>query len=130
MFIKIVEASELRPELSLRASDYISKDSMTELSRQRMETGLRIDARVLGELIDEEEASTVGSPVVDQLWETRNVRRNGPASQPFLRRVRIIAVGDTHAVVENVETGHRTYVRLKAFGGKSTKDYQRVVDGS
>jgi hypothetical protein len=60
---------------------------------------------------------------VDQTWEHLD-KRTAVAGIP--RQVRVVNVGDTHAVVENMATGNRTTVRLAAFSGKGSKSYKRV----
>lgn len=129
MFIRIVESSELRPELSLRASDYINKgNEMHSLQQRRLETGKPVSKVVLEALL-EEDTPEVPEVAVDQFWETTDTKRS-KAADGGKRRVRIVAVGDTHAIAENVATGNRTSIRLAAFKAKNKKDYFPVASGS
>ncbi len=124
--IRIVETSELRPELSLRASDYINnKDSMNAFN-QRLDTGKTLDKDTVEELVKPDKRP-VPALAVDQLWEATFCRR---AHDMPVRKVRIVAIGDTHAIVENVITGNRTKVRLAAFRGRTKKDYYPADNGS
>lgn len=132
MYIRIVEASELTPELTLRATDYMEKENrMTSLSIERMETG-RTPSAARAILTEETEVPTLA---VDQLWECTESRVLGgkggaQGTRAVTRRVRIVSVGETHAEVDNVETGLRRSIRLSAFKGKTKKDYYLVSDGS
>lgn len=60
---------------------------------------------------------------VGQTWEHLD-KRTSASGIP--RQVRVVAVGDTHAVLENMATGNRTTVRLSAFNGKGSKSYKRI----
>lgn len=62
---------------------------------------------------------------VGQVWETANVRRPRCGGSPGLRLVEITAVGETHAEVTNIDTGHRTLVARGAFSGSSRRGYSR-----
>lgn len=129
MYIRIVESSELRPELSLRASDYINKETnMNALTNQRLETGKAIRPSAIRALTDEE-PTEVPALAIDQEWETIDSKRS-KASDGGKRRVRIVAVGDTHAIAENTISGNRTSIRLSAFKAKGKKDYFPVNSGS
>lgn len=124
MYIRIVESSELRPELSLRASDYIKEPQMNAAT-QRLETGKQLPK----ELLEPMEATNNEIPTltIDQLWEIADNRK---ANAPKVRTVKVITIGDTHAIVENTETKHRTSVRLAAFNGRTKKSYRPSSDGS
>lgn len=126
--IRIIESSELRPELSLRASDYIGKDNMNALAQARLDTGRAMHQELVGELTAPEKVE-VPKVACGQLWEVSTKGQHNPG-KVAMRRVLIVAVGDTHAVVENTVTGNRTKVRLKAFRGTTKKDYRFVSHGS
>jgi len=132
MYIRIVEASELTPDLRLSASDYMQKENrMSTLSIERMETGRTPPvARALAE-----EATEVPKVAVDQLWECTESRVLGGkggarGTRAVTRRVKIVSIGETHVEADNVETGLRRTIRLSAFRGKTKKDYYPVADGS
>jgi len=133
MYIRIVEASELRPELTLRATDYMTRENrMSNFAIERMETG-RTPTKAKALLT--EEYQEVPPLAVDQLWECTESRylrgdKGGGGSRAATRRVKIIAIGETHAEAENVDTGVRRSIRLSAFRGKTKKDYYPVTDGS
>lgn len=61
---------------------------------------------------------------VGQYWEDLDPRHRDPHGAP--RQVRVIAVGNTHAVLENTQTHSRTTVRLSSFSGRGSKNYKRV----
>lgn len=132
MYIRIVESSELNPELTLRASDYMKReDRMSTLSIERMETG-RTPSAAKALLSEEREIPPLE---VGQLWECTESRVLGGkggarGTRAVTRRVRIASIGETHAEVDNVETGLRRSIRLSAFRGKTKKDYYPVTDGS
>lgn len=125
--IRIVQSSELaqrQAELgtnSLLARDHVGERKM-RLVEKRLDTGKGIDKTALHQLVEDEPAAT--SLEVGQEWETNNVRRTPGKDQPSVRRVRITAIGDTHAEVENLDTGNRTAVRLAAFSGRGMKNYR------
>jgi hypothetical protein len=52
-------------------------------------------------------------------WLDGDRRNNTQDGAP--RYLRVVAVGDTHAVVENKATGHRSTVKLTNFSGKPKK---------
>lgn len=131
MYIRIVEASELRPELTLRATDYMTKENrMSNFAIERMETGrVSTKAKIL---LTEQEITKLA---VDQLWECTESRVLGgkggaQGTRTVTRRVKIVSIGETHAEVDNVDTGLRRSIRLAAFRGKTKKDYYPVTDGS
>lgn len=128
MFIRIVEASELTPELSLRASDYLKETPVSSAAIQRLETGRKVPTRAALRLIEEAD----GPPTVEvgQLWEIEDSRGRDSSDGGF-RRVEVKSISDTHAEVENTRTEHRTIVRLSAFNGRTKKGYRLVSsDGS
>lgn len=57
-----------------------------------------------------------------QLWESRDERVK-PA-----RQLRVIDVGDEHAVMENIETGRRTTVQLRLFKPNTKRGFRLVVE--
>ena len=133
MYIRIVEASELRPELTLRATDYMARENrMSNFAIERMETG-RAPTKAKALLTEEDQE--VPQLAVDQLWECTESRVQGGkggarGTRSVTRRVKIVSIGETHAEVDNVETGLRRTIRLSAFRGKTRKDYYPVTDGS
>jgi hypothetical protein len=134
MYIRIVEASELTPDLRLSASDYMTKENrVSTFTHQRMETGKFISAEAVKELSMEE--NEVPALAVDQLWEITEARVYGKkggaqGTRPATRRVKIVSIGETHVEADNVETGLRRTIRLAAFNGKGKKSYYPVTDGS
>lgn len=125
MYIRIVESSELRPDLSLRASDYLNQEGQMNAVTQRLETGKQLPTELLENM--ETIQSKVPALAVDQLWEITDNRK--PHS-PKVRTVKILGIGDTHALVENIETRHVTEVRLSAFNGRTKKSYRPANNGS
>jgi|SRR6478735_9118742 len=132
MYIRIVESSELKPELTLRASDYMERGHrMSTLSIERMETG-RTPSSARALLSEEREIPKLE---VGQLWECTESRVRGgkggaTGTRAITRRVKIVSIGETHAEVDNIETGLRRSIRLSAFRGRTKKDYYPVTDGS
>ena len=57
----------------------------------------------------------------DQVWESLEPRHRAVG-----RQVRVVAVGDAKAVVENLQTGTRSCVLLTSFSGKGSKGYKLV----
>lgn len=54
-----------------------------------------------------------------EIWvdgDKRNADHRGP-----LRRVKVLTVGDTHAVVVNLTSGYRSAIKLANFSGKPRK---------
>ncbi len=132
MFIRIVESSELNPELTLRASDYMKRENrMSSFAIERMETG-RTPKAAKALLAEEKEVPKLE---VDQLWECTESRVLGGkggarGTRAVTRRVRIVSIGETHVEADNVETGLRRTIRIGAFRAKTAKDYYPVTDGS
>lgn len=54
----------------------------------------------------------------EEVWLDRDTRNNQSGKS---RRVKVLAVGDTHAVVENLDTGTRSAIKLTSFSGKRSK---------
>lgn len=59
---------------------------------------------------------------VDELWEDLDPRHS---KDGVPRVVRVVAVGDTHAVVERIGSHARTTVKLSSFSGTGKKGYKR-----
>lgn len=56
---------------------------------------------------------------LNEVWVDGDRRNHDPSGQP--RQVKVLAVGDTHAVVENLSTGTRSTIKLINFSGKPKK---------
>lgn len=56
---------------------------------------------------------------VGEIWVDGDRRNNDHDGSP--RRLKVVAIGDTHAVVANMTTGHRSTVKLSNFSGKPKK---------
>ena len=126
--IRIVESTELRPELSLRASDYFKEETMNALAQQRLETGK--PALTHGDVAQlTKEPLAIPALAIGQLWEASNKWQHN-TNGLLKRRVKVISIDATHATVKNVDTGNITKVRVSAFRGRTQKDYHPVANGS
>ncbi len=60
----------------------------------------------------------------DQVWESMDPR---DLIEGAPRQLKVVEVGDTHAVLENLRTGVCSAVLLKRFAGRTKKDFKLVV---
>lgn len=120
--IRLVESKELRPELSLRASDYFPEFL-------KMENKMPVKVP--------EKYNPYGVEA-GQVWEDldeRNAIRLGTHPEGLLvslRHVRIISLAESEAgysaLVENVQKGTRSFVKLTNFRAKGKRGFRRVEE--
>lgn len=60
----------------------------------------------------------------DQIWESLDPK-DGVDGEP--RQLRIVEVGDTHAIVDNLRTGARSAIDLNRFSGKTKKGFKLIA---
>lgn len=63
--------------------------------------------------------------VAEQIWEDCDARTTFQGER---RRVRVVSVGSSHAVVENLRNKHRTTIYLTRFKPLKTKGFRLVVN--
>lgn len=71
------------------------------------------------------EGSNPFGVTMDEVWIDQDPKH---AVNGNLRRVKVLLVGDIHAVVENLSTARRSLVKLSNFSGKPKKLIREVVN--
>lgn len=89
-----------------------------DIRTAHLEDGASLSRDFVRELASDVDAATTPDVLPHQVWESLDPRSH--------RQVRVVAVGDTHAEVEHVETEKRTRIRLAAFCGRGNKGYRFV----